>query len=116
MVKVVTMSMPVYTMQCFKFPKTTCDSLSNAMNDFWWNSIEEKIKVNCVNWEKLCLSKEHDGLGFRDIQCFNQALLAKNAWIILQNPSSLCAKVLGSRYFDQNTFLRAGVGKRSSYA
>jgi hypothetical protein len=39
------------------------------------------------------------GLGFRDLQKFNDAMVGKQAWRLFVNPTSLCARLLKHRYF-----------------
>lgn len=44
-------------------------------------------------------------MGFRDLQLFNQALLAKQAWWLLVYPDSLCAKLMKTKYYHHGDIL-----------
>lgn len=47
--------------------------------------------------------------------CFNQALVAKQGWRIIQNPNSMVAKVLKAQYFKDTDFIKAKIGSNSSF-
>jgi hypothetical protein len=69
------------------------------MSKFWWGFKKEDNKAAWMSWSKLGRTKERGGLGFRDLEWFNLALLAKQGWRIIQNPDSLASKILKEKYF-----------------
>lgn len=50
-----------------------------------WGGGKEKI-ICWKRWDELCKSKWEGGLGFRNREVSNIALLAKQGWQLLQNP------------------------------
>ena len=54
-------------------------------------------------------------MGFRDLGCFNQAMLAKQGWRLIRNPDSLVGKVLKACYFPNDDFLITKKGKHASF-
>jgi hypothetical protein len=47
----------------------------------------------------MCSSKFASGMGFRDMELFNIAMLARQAWRILENPTTLSSGILKAVYF-----------------
>lgn len=68
-----------------------------------------------MKWDKVGWAKERGGLGFRDWEWFNLALLAKQDWRLLQDPNSLAAKILKEKYHPNGVFLEACLGRQPSY-
>jgi hypothetical protein len=74
---------------------------------YWWSQQENENKMHWLSWEKLVKPKKEGGLGFRDLHSFNIAMLARQAWRLLTEPSSLCARVLSAKYFPSGNVLSA---------
>jgi hypothetical protein len=101
-------------MACFKLPRGLCEHINAMIRKFWWGSWDDKRKPSWVSWKEMCKPKHMGGLGFRDIELFNLALLARQGWRLLQNPSSLCARFVKARYYHDKDLLEAGVGSSPS--
>ncbi|GKU89304.1 hypothetical protein SLEP1_g3458 [Rubroshorea leprosula] len=77
---------------------------------------QDEKKVCWVGWDRLTQSKHDGGMGFKDLHCFNIAMLARQAWRILQNPNALWVRVLKSLYFPNSSFFDARKGSHPSWA
>ena len=93
LIKAVIQAIPTYIMSCFKLPKGLIKELEVFIRKFWWGYTDDSRKVQWVSWERLCEAKEVGGMGFKEIEKFNDALLAKQVWRMLHNPDSLCFRV-----------------------
>ena len=115
LIKSVALGMPVYSMNCFKLPVELCNEIDGILSRFWWGSTETNRKMSWLSWKRLSKSKQSGGLGFRNLQSFNQALLPNQVWKINQRPNSLVYRVLKHRYFKKTTMWKAKRGYQSSY-
>ena len=64
----------------------------------------------------MCKSKLRGGMGFRNLQAFNLAMLAKQGWRLLSNPHSLVAGIYKAKYFPHDDVLNSQLGNNPSYA
>lgn len=62
----------------------------------------------------MSLPKGQSGLGFRDTESFNEALLAKQFWRLLARPNSLVARIMKEKYYKNGDLMTAGVGEAPS--
>jgi hypothetical protein len=67
-----------------------------------------------MSWEKMTKPKCKGGIGFRDLRLFNQALLAKQAWRLIEFRSSLCARLLKARYYPSGDLIDTAFIKNTS--
>ncbi|XP_010495441.1 PREDICTED: uncharacterized protein LOC104772536 [Camelina sativa] len=99
MVKSVATAVLTFVMSCYRLPKTITTKLTSAVANFWWSTNGQSGGMHWIAWERLCCSKQLGGLGFKSVDDFNTALLAKQLWRLIEYPDSLFARVFKSRYY-----------------
>uniref|UniRef100_A0A2N9FI47 CCHC-type domain-containing protein n=1 Tax=Fagus sylvatica TaxID=28930 RepID=A0A2N9FI47_FAGSY len=108
-------AIPNYAMSCFKLPAGLCNDICSMAIRFWWGQRNGERKIHWVNKAKLLRPKQEGGMGFRDLQFFNQALLARQGWRLLHHPHSLVCCILKAKYFPHTSFLEAQVSGNVYY-
>lgn len=92
-------------MGVFKLPAAFHEDYMQIIRQFWWGEDEDKRKVHWASWDTLTKPKQQGGMGFRDSVFFNQALLARQAWRLLQNPQSLAARLMKAIYYPRGNLI-----------
>ncbi|XP_026384688.1 uncharacterized protein LOC113280254 [Papaver somniferum] len=105
MVKHVLNALPTHQMGVFRVPKTTINQLDSIQRQFWWGEDSNHKGIYFIGWEKLQIPKSLGGLGFRNLEHLNTALLTKVAWNACTDDNSLCYRVLKSKYSKYGSIL-----------
>ena len=98
---------PSYSMSHFALPVSLCKRIQSTVTRFWWDNNEHTRKMAWVSWDSMAKPKALGGLGFRDFQVYNAALLAKLSWRLVQNPDCLLGQVLLGKYCTESNVLTA---------
>lgn len=103
--KSVLTGIPTYSMSCFLLPVGLCNQIQSALTHFWWDSNDSTRKMCWVSWDSMTKPKSKGGLGLRDIQAFNVAMLANLSWRLVTQPDNLVARTLLGKYCHSKNFL-----------
>ena len=116
LLKAVAQAIPTYMMSIFRLPDGLLNEIHSMMAQFWWGSTQNTREIHWHSWSNMCLKKNKGGMGFRDLKCFNQALLAKKIWRLHEQPTSLLAVTLNAKYFKHSGVLDALRGFDPSFS
>lgn len=69
--------------------------------------------MHLVSWEKICTPREQGGLGIRELESMNKALMGRLAWNMLVKLENLCSMVLREMYGREADLYKECVVKKS---
>ncbi|KAL0416512.1 UNVERIFIED_CONTAM: hypothetical protein Slati_3483100 [Sesamum latifolium] len=114
LIQAVVQAIPSYAMSCFRLPKSLLQEFQSLAANFFGHDGERR-RIHWLAWSRLCSSKLDGGLGFRDLEAFNLALLTKQLWRLLSRLDNLVCKVLKAKYFPRSHLFEARLGTRPSF-
>ncbi|XP_015969290.1 uncharacterized protein LOC107492746 [Arachis duranensis] len=115
LIKAVIQAIPVYTMNIIKFPKSFHRKIESAIAKFWWTNSGKDRSIHWKSWTSMTRNKLNGGLGFKDFECQNTALLAKQTWRLLKEEDAIWARILKAIYYPNSSLWEAGRGRNASW-
>lgn len=91
-------SLPVFLLSVFRAPKKILNDIVKLQRSFLLGGGERDKSISWVKWSEICYPKNFGGLGVKDLESFNLALLGKWLWRALGKRDSLWVKVITSRW------------------
>ncbi|XP_074278453.1 uncharacterized protein LOC141602043 [Silene latifolia] len=93
-----------YFLSVFKVPVSVAKKINSILTQFWWAGCKLGNKLHWCSKNFLSLPKSAGGLGIRNVQCLNQALLAKHGWRLVSRENSLFCRIFRQKIFGTATF------------
>ncbi|GJY35773.1 RNA-directed DNA polymerase, eukaryota, reverse transcriptase zinc-binding domain protein [Tanacetum coccineum] len=82
-------SIHMYWASVFLLPITVIKDINKLLKNFLWSQNDTTKGKAKVAWSTICNPKDQGGLGLKDLQVWNQALLSKHVWNIAGLKESL---------------------------
>ncbi|XP_074266479.1 uncharacterized protein LOC141589752 [Silene latifolia] len=104
-----------YVLSVFKIPVSVANKINSLLSHFWWAGTRLRSTIHWCSKNFISLPKSEGGLGIRNIQCMNQALLGKLAWKVLSMKDSLVSRVFYDKLICNNDLVMPGSLKSCPY-
>ncbi|GKC28992.1 RNA-directed DNA polymerase, eukaryota, reverse transcriptase zinc-binding domain protein [Tanacetum coccineum] len=96
LIKSVLGSLGIYYFSIFKVPEAVLKTLESLRASFFWGATGDSRKLAWIKWSNILASLDKGGLGVGSLKAFNNSLLLKWRWRLLNKPSALWVEVLKS--------------------
>lgn len=70
LLKAILTSLSIYFLSFFKAPSCMILKIESHFKSFLWGGSEKTRKIHLFHWNKVCLPKENEGLGVRNLKAF----------------------------------------------
>ncbi|GJU26824.1 RNA-directed DNA polymerase, eukaryota, reverse transcriptase zinc-binding domain protein [Tanacetum coccineum] len=85
-------SMQNYWASVYLLPSAVVKDLDKLFKKFLWNSGDSAQGKSRIAWKLVCRPKDQGGLGIKPLKKWNEVLLIRQFWKIIENNESLWAK------------------------
>ncbi|KAI8555238.1 hypothetical protein RHMOL_Rhmol05G0159100 [Rhododendron molle] len=75
--------MQTYWSSLFIIPKKVMKEIDSILRAFFWSSHDLKKTSAKLSWEHLCSPVKEGGLGFKSLEVWNKAVVAKHIWFLV---------------------------------
>jgi hypothetical protein len=92
------------------FSKKFHAKITFVIRNFWWTGVnsDPEHKPLCLDaWKNICAPVKDGGLGIRNLNAVNHALILTSIWRIAENPYNQHYQILKSKYFNDTSIWRA---------
>ncbi|KAF7804493.1 putative LRR receptor-like serine/threonine-protein kinase [Senna tora] len=95
-------ALPIYQMSNIELPKKVVDKIDSITNDFFWGTKGNRKRIHLLSSKVLRQPRWEGGLGIKNIKLFNEALIPKNVWRLVERPNALCSRWFLEKYQNPN--------------
>ncbi|XP_058725510.1 uncharacterized protein LOC131596787 [Vicia villosa] len=99
-------------------PTKVLQEIRTIQSKFLWSGGEDRKSIHWVCWDTVCKSKEEGGLGIKNVEIMNVALISKWKWRILNENEAVWSGIIRARYGKVKLKILVGdmavVGKKDS--
>lgn len=74
------------------------EEIQRIQSKLLWHGNNSSRSIHWVSWKVVCKSKEEGGLGIKDLEVFNRALLSKWRWRIIKEKEVIWSGIVRHRY------------------
>ncbi|KAF7820537.1 ribonuclease H [Senna tora] len=102
LIKSVLQASPIYQLSVLPMPNKYADRIDALSTNFYWGHNNNKSSIHLAPKQTLFKSRDSGGLGLHQTSLFNKALMAKQVWRVVSQPTSVYSQWARAKYFNNN--------------